>query len=773
MNLSAKIERMSKKYLLLSLITLVPSLVAGQSVGLVLSGGGSKGLAHIGVIKALEENRIPIDYIGGTSMGAIIGGCYAMGMRPDEIIKIVESEDFNYWMSGVLEEKYKYYFKAEDPGPEIFSVAIDMKDTIPKTRWPLSVIPNELMDFAFIEIFSRASAAAGYDFDSLFVPFLCNAADISNNKEIVFRKGDLAQAVRASMTVPLYFRPIVMDGSIMYDGGIYNNFPVQHVAQCFNPDVIIGSKAAEGNSPPDEFDILAQIENIVMKPSSYDIDPQKGVLLDMDFKKESLLAFDKLEEFVEVGYQTTMEKMDSIKMLVGRTADDTATLNKKRAEYLKGLPELRFNKVEIDGLNEKQRDYVERSIRSSDPTWSMKEMKTEYLKLANDKGLSYLYPRAVYEPEDSMFKMKLRVVPQAALEARFGLYFSTSGLAQTYLGFSYRQISELSTILKGSVQFGRYYNGVNLGFRFDYPSKIPLFFQGTFNYNGYQHNNFNANFLFEDKEPSYITEKEINFRLNVGFPYQINGIIKGGVGIGRNNEIYYMTKDFSSNDTSEVSNVSKVSFYIASDRYTLNDKQFATKGTHRIHAIRVGYGDEAYYPGSTSPEQNNERNRFYWLTARVENSGYIPIAGPFSLGYYFRIEATFKPLLSNYYSTILEASVFQPNIVTKSLFLEHYRAYQSIAAGVMPVYQFTKQLHAKMEAYAYFPVQEILKDVNNKAYFGSYFNNMQVMLHGSLNFVSVAGPVSLHLGYITGEENPWIAQLSFGYLLFNKKSSDE
>jgi NTE family protein len=143
------------------------------------------------------------------------------------------------------------------------------------------------------------------------------------------------------------------------------------------------------------------------------------------------------------------------------------------------------------------------------------------------------------------------------------------------------------------------------------------------------------------------------------------------------------------------------------------------------------------------------------------------------MGYYFRIQATFKPLLSNYYSTIIEAPVFQPNIITNGLFLEQYRAHQFLAAGLMPVYKFTKQLHTKLEAYAYFPVQEILMDENNKAYFGNYFKNMRTMIFGSLSFVSVVGPVSFYLGYITDTENPWIAQLSFGYLLFNKKSSDE
>ncbi|RLC45414.1 MAG: hypothetical protein DRI23_13600, partial [Candidatus Cloacimonadota bacterium] len=266
----------------------------------------------------------------------------------------------------------------------------------------------------------------------------------------------------------------------------------------FNPDVIIGSKAAQGNMPPDEFDILAQIENLVMKPSNYQIDSTRGILLDMNFKKQSLLAFDKLDEFVEVGYNITMEKIDSIRMLVGERTEDTTDLRKRREAFVNSIPELRFNEVEIEGLNGSQRDYVERSLFFSDSISDVKEMKTEYLKLVHDKSLFYLYPRAVYKPEDSLFKMKLRVIPQTPLEGRFGHFFSTTGLAQPYLGLSYRQLSEVSTHLKGSIQFGRFYNGVNLGFRFDYPARTPLFFKGNFNYNGFQYNSYNTNFFFED-----------------------------------------------------------------------------------------------------------------------------------------------------------------------------------------------------------------------------------------------------------------------------------
>ena len=311
------------------------------------------------------------------------------------------------------------------------------------------------------------------------------------------------------------------------------------------------------------------------------------------------------------------------------------------------------------------------------------------------------------------------------------------------------------------------------GFRFDYPSRIPVFFKGNFNYNGFRYNTLNTSSFFEDLKPAYITEDEINFRFDAGIPYRVNGVLKSGLGIGRNREIYYMTRDFSSTDTSDVSSINSISFYVAGERYTLNNKQFATEGTHRIHSIRVGYGAESYVPGSTSDRYLHERLSYLWLSARMENSGYIPLGSSFSLGYYLRAQLTFKPLLSNYFSTIIDAPAFQPNMVTKGLFMEHYRANQFIATGLMPVYALNSRIHLKGEVYAFFPVQEILRDANNEAYLGHYFKRMNTMFHASLNLVTVAGPVSFHVGYITEDENPWLYQISFGYLLFNKKVSDE
>jgi NTE family protein len=234
-----------------------------------------------------------------------------------------------------------------------------------------------------------------------------------------------------------------------------------------------------------------------------------------------------------------------------------------------------------------------------------------------------------------------------------------------------------------------------------------------------------------------------------------------------------MTKNFNSNDTSEVSVINLVSMYGTFERNTLNNKQFATAGTFRKYSLRLGYGLESYSPGSTSENMRDKQLNYYWLSARIENTGYIPLIGSFSLGYHFLLQAAFKPTLSNYYSTIIEAPAFQPNLITRSLFMEEYRAYQFIGAGIMPVYSFNRQIHAKLEAYGYFPVQEILPDANNMAVMGTYFNTMKTIFNASVTYVTVAGPVAFHTGYISAMERPWVVQLSFGYLLFNKRSTED
>ena len=134
---------MKKIAVLTALLFAALQIGYAQKVGLVLSGGGAKGAAHIGVIKALEENGIPIDYITGTSAGAIVGSLYAMGYTPEEMVELMLSEEFSYWQTGTVENEYKYYFKRPDPTPEFGHFSIDMTDSL---QVKASFLPQSLIN---------------------------------------------------------------------------------------------------------------------------------------------------------------------------------------------------------------------------------------------------------------------------------------------------------------------------------------------------------------------------------------------------------------------------------------------------------------------------------------------------------------------------------------------------------------------------------------------------------------------------------------------------
>ena len=206
------------------LLCVFVEISTAQNISLVLSGGGAKGLAHVGVIKALEENGIPISNVSGTSMGAIVGGLYAMGYTPDEMVQLFKSTDFKNWSNGRIDDALRYNindFSQSDAENLSIGFAADKRGIKPKII--SSYISTVGMDVAFEELCAQANALAGNNFDSLFVPFRCNASDIVEKKMVYFKQGNLSQAIRASMTFPMFFKPIYVDSVLMFDGGIYNN----------------------------------------------------------------------------------------------------------------------------------------------------------------------------------------------------------------------------------------------------------------------------------------------------------------------------------------------------------------------------------------------------------------------------------------------------------------------------------------------------------------------------------------------------------------------
>ena len=354
-----------KKYLLLFLLTLIiPAHIQAQKIGLVMSGGGARGLAHIGVIKALEENNIPIDYVAGTSMGAIIAALYAMGYTPEEMEEVIASDDFKRWYSGKMDKNDIFYFRRNEARPDILNLRIDTRDSLRLVMPSINLIDPTQMNLGFLQIFSEANAACKSDFDSLLIPFRCVASDVYNKKQVIYSDGDLGDAVRASMSFPFVFKPIKKDSILMYDGGIYNNFPADVMQNDFAPDYIIGSVVSKNPPLPKESDLMSQIENLVMDKSNYTIPDSVGIVVNMKLDEISLLEFDKLNTLSALGYSKTNAIIDSIKQRVQRRTSATE-LKEKREKFKSKMPKMRFKRIEITGIPEDQqkRNFLIRRVQ--------------------------------------------------------------------------------------------------------------------------------------------------------------------------------------------------------------------------------------------------------------------------------------------------------------------------------------------------------------------------------------------------------------------------
>ena len=195
-----KLIRLSHQLTLIFII-IVFFTSAQQRVGLVLSGGGASGIAHVGVLKALEEKGIPIDFITGSSSGALVGGLYACGYSPEEIEAYILSQKFKDMVGGVIDAKHHFYYRIEDPHASTFNFSLSL-DSILRKSIPMSFYTPALMDFEMMRSIGVIAASTNNNFDNLFIPFRCVASDVLNKKSTVFKSGNLNEAIRASITYP-------------------------------------------------------------------------------------------------------------------------------------------------------------------------------------------------------------------------------------------------------------------------------------------------------------------------------------------------------------------------------------------------------------------------------------------------------------------------------------------------------------------------------------------------------------------------------------------
>ncbi len=760
---------MKKALVLITFLLLLPILVQAQKVGLVLSGGGAKGLTHIGIIRALEENNIPIDYITGTSMGAIVGSLYAMGYSPDDMEILLKSEEFKRWYSGEVEEEYMYYFKKNQPTPDFLNIRLSFRDSlnIKPQFLPSSVVNPIQMNLVFLDLYARATAACGGDFNKLFVPFRCVASDVYNKKQLIMNRGDLGDAVRASMSFPFMFKPIEIDSVLAYDGGIYNNFPTDVMRDDFHPDVIIGSVVATNPTKPKENDLMSQIENMVMQKTDYSVPESEGIVMTFKYDDVNLMDFQRIDELHDIGYNRTMSMMDSIKSRIRRRVN-LDNIRLRRLVYRSNYPELRFKNILIDGANAQQQAYIKKEFHASDDKeFTFEDVKRGYFRLLSGNMISEIIPHAVFNPEDDTYDLHLKVKLEDNFSVRIGGNVSTTSSNQIYLGLSYRNLNYNAKELTFDGQLGKIYNNVQLMGRIDFATNIPTSYRliasiSTFDY-------FKKEKLFSRNDKPAFNQKDEPFvKLKVGLPFLSSKRAEFGVGLAKIQDRYFQKNviDFDK-DKYDKSEYSLFGGSISFNGSTLNARQFSTQGSHEELVAQIFTGKERFYPGETSDTKKTSEERHSWLQLSYMKEKYHRMAEHWTLGWYLKALYSSRNFSENYTATMMQAGEFAPTAHGQLMYNEAFRANQFVGAGVRPVYRLNQMFHVRGEFYGFMPIFPIERNSINKAYYGKAFSRFEYLGEISIVCQFSFGAISAYVNHYSSPKKEWNVGLTLGWQLFN------
>lgn len=760
---------MKRFFLFLSACLLLLPFVQAQKVGLVLSGGGAKGMTHIGIIRALEENNIPIDYITGTSMGAIIGSLYAMGYSPDDMEALLRSEDFKRWYSGQVEPEYGYYFKQNRPTPEFFNIRFSFKDSlhIKPQILPTSMVNPIQMNLVFVELFARATAACSGDFNRLFVPFRCIASDVYNKKPLIMRRGDLGDAVRASMSFPFVFKPIEIDSVLVYDGGIYNNFPTDIMREDFKPEVIIGSVVAANPGKPKENDLMSQLENMIMQKTDYTLPDSLGIIMTFKYDDVSLLDFDRLQELHDIGYNRTISLMDSIKGRIHRRVS-AENVRLRRLVYRSNLPQFRFRDIYIEGANPQQQAYIKKEFHDEDhEVFTYEDLKRGYFRLLSDNMISEIIPHAVYDSENDLYSLHLKVKMEDNFSVRMGGSVSTTSSNQIYLGLGYQDLNYYSKEITLDGQIGKVYNNAQLMAKIDLPTRIPTSYRliaslSTFDY-------YKKDKLFsKNDKPSFNSKDERFVKLMVALPFLANKRAEISIGYGKLQDNYFQSSVINfDKDRSDRSTYNLLGGAIGFYGSTLNARQYATKGYFEKLVAQVFSGKEKFIPGNPTETSVTTKERQSWLQISYMKYAYHTMSPKFTLGWMAEMLYSSKNFSENYTATMLQAADFSPTPHSKLMYNEAFRANQFLAAGIKPIFVFNDMFQFRSEFYGFVPIFPIKKNALNKAYYGKAFSRFEYIGEISVICQLPFGAISAYVNHYSSPKKEWNVGLTLGWQLFN------
>ena len=384
-------------------------------VGLALSGGGAKGMAHIGVLRALEEHNVNIDYISGTSMGAVVGAMYSIGYSVDQIEVYLKNVDWDALLENTLPRNHLSVLDRESAERYLLDFeVVDDKILAPDAFNKGQYMLKELSFLTF-------PAHGETDFSKFKIPFLCVATDLVSGEEVIFEEGELSGALRASLAFPSMFSPFKIKGRKYVDGGVVNNLPIAILKENKGMDFVIASNV-QGRLYTEEelvsvIQILEQVSSYT-NAIAYKAQKEKAsLIINSPVLNYSLTAYDQADTILKLGYIEAIKYEDIFKKLPQKKEerDTVIDLRKEKTFYV--------NSVEVDGVNQTTARFVKSKMRLKKPTeYTPKKLNVGLDRLYGSNYYSHLYFDLI--PADTGYNLLLKLKErQSSMTLRAGLHY--------------------------------------------------------------------------------------------------------------------------------------------------------------------------------------------------------------------------------------------------------------------------------------------------------------------------------------------------------------
>lgn len=737
---------------------------ANPSVGLVLSGGGAKGIAHIGFIQAMEEAGVPIDYISGTSMGAIVGSLYAIGYSPAEMMQLLGSKGFAQWSTGQILPKDVFSFVAPRPTPQWISLNFGSQTQFANLL-PTRIINPLPMSFAFMELYAPATGACGGDFNKLMVPFRCVASDIYRHKPVVFSSGQLADGVRASMSYPFVFQPIEVGDTLLFDGGLYDVYPVNVMEHDFNPSKIIGVDVSTPNDPPGLNDLMAQVENMITLDRAKPVPPSRGVDVKFDLSRFGLLGWSHAPEIYSIGYKRGLEMADSILERVAPAKRSVAAVDSARKEMRARWKPLMFNNITVTGCDSAKAAYLNYLFnmrRKKDAPMTVDQARRGFYRIVSTDRMRNLVPHAHYDPSTGLYDLVLKADVTPNWQLGVGGYLTTSTSSLIYLCAKYDPLSLHRFDYSLQAWAGQTYSAAlgEVGYRLatGIPSRVALQVEGSW-HRSYQ----TAKMVYDFTAPAFLANSQIFARLNYELATTQHSTLTLSAGWGHLTRRFHTVNLSLYPERVDGRNRLLENLGVAAAEWnysTLDNEETPTVGHSYYASASVAGGHRRLrmwnLPGST---HNGAVGDFVFQTRN-----YFKVSPNWSIALEGDAVWSTRKLMPTYTASVINAIQYVPAVSDVDLFDPTFRANQWVGLGLGVVANI-KKVQARLTGYGFMPMRRIVPTADGGARYSEWFTRLRTMVQLKLAYQLPFGALSVWTGYRDSPAQRWSAGLSIGMLI--------